>query len=98
MRLAAFPPRHVSMYGMDSTAAIREFLEARFHASLAGRAIERDTSLFASGIVDSFGVLELIAFLEDTFGVTIDTSRHDLLEFDSIAKIDGLLQGIRGGR
>jgi acyl carrier protein len=83
---------------MDSTTAIREFLEGRFQSSLAGRAIERDTSLFASGIVDSFGVLELIAFLEDTFGVTIDTTRHDLPEFDSIAKIESLLDRTRGVR
>ena len=83
------------MYGMDSTPAIREFLQQRFHATLAGRPLDRDTSLFASGIVDSFGVLELIAFLEDTYGVTIDTARHDLLEFDSIAKIETLLGRLR---
>jgi acyl carrier protein len=43
-------------------------------------------------------VLELIAFLEDTFGVTIDTARHDLPEFDSIAKIETLLDRTRGVR
>ena len=83
------------MYEMDSMATVRTFLEQRFQSSLAGRAIDRDTSLFASGIVDSFGVLELIAFLEDTYGVTIDTSRHDLIEFDSIAKIELLLSRLR---
>jgi acyl carrier protein len=38
--------------------------------------------------------LELIAFLEDAFGVTIDTSRHDLTEFDSLNKVVDLLDRI----
>jgi acyl carrier protein len=74
---------------------IREFLQSRFRSALAGRAIGDDDRLFSSGIIDSFGVLELIAFLEDSFGVTIDTTRHDLKEFDSINKIVELLDRVR---
>ncbi len=80
---------------MSSTDVIREFLHSRFRAALAGRTVGDDDRLFSSGVIDSFGVLELIAFLEDTFGVTIDTSRHDLQEFDSISKITDLLDRVR---
>lgn len=83
---------------MDETAAIREFLQSRFRAALGGRTLERGDALFSSGIVDSFGVLELIAFLEDTFGVTIDTAQHDLLEFDTIEKIEAVVGRLREGR
>jgi len=67
------------------------FLERRFRASLAGRRVDADTPLLSTGIVDSFGVLELIAFLEETFGVEIDPGRHDLADLDTVAKIAALV-------
>jgi acyl carrier protein len=71
--------------------AIRAFVTERFKATVGNTAIGPDTPLFSSGIVDSFGVLELIAFLEDTFHIQIDPARHELSEFDSAAKIAGLV-------
>lgn len=53
--------------------------------------VDRYTRLVSSGIVDSFGVLELIAFLEERFGVDIDPARHELEEFDTVAKIVALV-------
>lgn len=79
---------------MPAVDIIREFLQSRFRSALAGRALDDDAPLFSSGVIDSFGVLELIAFLEDSFGVTIDTSRHDLTEFDSLTKVVDLLDRI----
>ncbi len=76
-------------------ARILAFLESRFRAALAGRPVDRDTPLFSTRIVDSFGVLELIAFLEETFGVDIDPGRHDLLEFDTVARIAALVAALR---
>jgi acyl carrier protein len=80
---------------------ILAFLESRFRASLAGRRVDADTPLFSTGIVDSFGVLELIAFLEETFGVDIDPARYDLADFDAVAKVARLvatLQSTHGPR
>ena len=70
---------------------ILTFLEDRSRAALAGRRVALDTPLFSTGIVDSFGVLELIAFLEETFGVEIDPGRHYLADFDTVAKIAALV-------
>jgi|GEM_PF-3234030 len=47
--------------------------------------------IFTSGLVDSFGVLRLIAFLEEKFNITIDTNEHEINEFDSLSKINNLL-------
>ena len=71
---------------------ILEFVRGQFKASMGSRPIGPDTALFSTGIVDSFGVLELIAFLEDTFGVDIDPARHELLEFDTASEIAALVQ------
>ena len=46
-------------------------------------------------VTKPFGVLELMAFLEDTFHITIDSSRHELHEFDTIEKIVALVERCR---
>jgi len=74
---------------------IADFIRTRFRSSLRHGALKNDDPLFSTGVIDSFGVLELIAFLEDTFRITIDTSRHELSEFDSVDKIAALVRGAR---
>jgi len=75
---------------------VADFVRSRFRSSLRGGDLRYDDALFSTGVIDSFGVLELIAFLEDTFRITIDTSRHELREFDSVDKIVALVRGARG--
>lgn len=76
--------------------AVQEFIRKAFRAQVAVRPLDADTLLFSSGIIDSFGVLELIAFLEEAFQVEIDTARHDLTEFDTVRKITVLVVKLRG--
>lgn len=71
--------------------AILDFIRNRFRASIGRTVIDRNTPLFTGRIVDSFGVLELIAFLEERFGVEIDPGRHELEEFDTVGKIAALV-------
>ena len=80
---------------MTTPETVTAFLTSRFHASLPGGRLGADDPLFSSGIVDSFGVLELIAFLEDTFHVSIDTAQHELTEFDSVNRIVALVEQAR---
>ena len=77
---------------MTTQETVTTFLKTRFHASLRGGQLGADEPLFSSGIVDSFGVLELIAFLEDTFHISIDTAQHELMEFDSVNQIVALVE------
>jgi len=76
---------------------VASFIRSRFRSSLPGGTLTNDDALFSTGVIDSFGVLELIAFLEDTFRITIDTNRHDLSEFDSVNKIAELVRGAQQG-
>ena len=84
------------MAAMTTEETVLAFVKTRFHAALRDGQLGPDDALFSSGIVDSFGVLELIAFLEDTFAITIDTSRHDLVEFDSVDRIVALVHAAGG--
>jgi acyl carrier protein len=76
---------------------VTEFLASHFHIAFAGGPPGPDDKLFSSGAVDSFGVLELIVFLEDTFGIVIDPARHDLSQFDSVRQIVALVERLREG-
>jgi acyl carrier protein len=75
---------------MTDHDAIREFISSRFANAIRGE-LNGTTPLFSSGIVDSFGVLELIAFLEDRFQITIDPGRHQLTDFDTIDCVANLV-------
>ncbi len=52
---------------------IRAFLASNFYMADAD-ALESHTSLLDQGIVDSAGVLEVIGFIEETFGITVEDS------------------------
>ena len=51
-----------------------------------------DDSFMESGIIDSTGILELVRFLESTFGITVADEELIPDNLDSINKIIGFLQ------
>jgi len=55
---------------------VRRFISERFLFN-DKRAIPGDQSFFDSGLVDSMGILELISFLEERFGVRVED--HELV-------------------
>lgn len=74
---------------MDSATTsmrIREFIETNF--LFGGSAtFDDDASLLESGVLDSTGVIEMIAFLEDEFEVSFDDSELLAENFDSISRV-----------
>jgi acyl carrier protein len=79
-------------------AAICEFVHERFRVAVGPRRLGADSPLFSSGVIDSFGLLELIAFLEDAYGVTIDPVRHDLMTLDTPRRIAALVTALHQPR
>lgn len=51
-------------------ATVRAFIESEFLYMRPGVVIADDDSLMKKGVVDSMGVLEVMQFLSDTFGVS----------------------------
>ena len=72
---------------------IREFVLLNF--VMADETLGEHESLTHAGIVDSTGLLELVLFLEDTFGLTI--AQEDVLpeRFDSLALLTDYVQAQR---
>ena len=77
---------------MSAAEKIAAFLVGRFRAAIRGGELAFDDPLISSGIIDSFGVLELIAFLEDTFGIVLDPTRLALSEFETVNSISALVE------
>ncbi|MDP2366005.1 MAG: acyl carrier protein, partial [Ignavibacteria bacterium] len=57
-----------------------------------GAKLSVDTPLFEKGIIDSTGVLELVAFIEDNFNVTVTDDELVQDNFSSLLAIEKFLQ------
>lgn len=68
---------------------VRQFIGENFYVTdLEGPSpLDDEASLIDSGIVDSTGVLEVIAFLEDEYGISIEEREIVPDNFESIGRI-----------
>ena len=71
---------------------IRSFIEQNFFFCDGVADLPDDASLLESGIIDSTGILEVIAFLETEFGMTIADEEIVPENLDSISAIAAFIQ------
>jgi len=57
-----------------------------------GRIINPDELLISGGIIDSFHLVDLALYVEDSFGVHIDDSELNADTFDSLYQLVELIQ------
>jgi len=57
-----------------------------------GKVLLPDEKLIMSGMVDSFSLVDLSIFVEDTFGVHIADTELNADSFDTSAELAGLIQ------
>ena len=70
----------------DTTVEIRDFVVSTFMFGDAD-SLKDDTSFMSGGIIDSTGILELIFFLEDTYGVKVQPEEMIPANLDSVNKV-----------
>jgi len=56
------------------------------------RKIRADEPLISSGLIDSFSLVDLALFIEDTFGVHIDDIELNAQTFDTLDQLANLIQ------
>ena len=76
---------------MQAKSQIRDFITTNFYVADPS-ALEDRASLLEHGVIDSTGVLEVIAFIEETFGITVDDSEMLPENLDSIERIAAFVQ------
>jgi acyl carrier protein len=57
-----------------------------------GRLIRPDEALVSSGMVDSFSLVDLAIFVEQTFGVRIDDTELNAQSFDTLSQLVALIE------
>lgn len=77
------------------SAALEAFIRENFHVVDSDPYFDRNVSLWEEGYVDSTGVVEVIAFLEETFNVTITEQILFSPDFTSIAGMSKLIVGLK---
>lgn len=84
---------------MDSAAnveeKIRDFIVRHLMLKHSGAELDLDQALLESGIMTSFGIVELVTYMEHTFGVTIDD--YDVVpeNFQTVRAIARLVESKR---
>jgi len=66
---------------------IRTFILENFLFTDDGSQLQNDASFLEEGVVDSTGVLELVMFVEETFGVTVEDEEILPENFDSVTQL-----------
>ena len=59
------------------------------------RKIAADEPLLSSGLIDSFSLMDLALFVEDTFGVRIEDTELNANTFDDLAQLAALIESRR---
>jgi acyl carrier protein len=76
---------------MEINQQVREFISSNFYVQDV-TALADDASLLEHGIIDSTGVLEVITFIEDTFGLTVEDKEMLPENLDSIERISSFVR------
>jgi len=69
---------------MDVQTKIRQYILENLLFTDDGAELADDASLLERGIIDSTGVLEIVLFLEEEFGIAIKASEMLPENFDSV--------------
>ncbi len=82
------------MQSAQTTTRLREFVIANFYIP-PGMPLEESTSFLEQGIIDSTGVLELVTFIEEHFGVTVRDEDLVPANFDSLRALAAFVERLR---
>jgi acyl carrier protein len=56
------------------------------------RKIAAEEPLISSGLIDSFSLMDLVLYIEDTFGVRIEDTELNANIFDNLSQLSALIE------
>ena len=75
----------------DIDAALSQFIATQI-LKQPSRIISPTEALISSGLIDSFHLVDLALFVEDTFGVRIDDTELNADTFDTLEQLGALIR------
>jgi acyl carrier protein len=70
---------------------LKQFIMTEVNPDLNLAGIEDDEPLLESGIIDSLGVLKILAFLDEEFGIDLSADQVKVEKFKNISSICALV-------
>ena len=77
---------------MSDTISQLETFIAKKILKQPNRKIGADEALISGGLIDSFSLMDLALFVEDTFGVRIEDTELNAQTFDSLTQLSALIE------
>jgi acyl carrier protein len=78
----------------DTIASLCTFIATKI-LKQPSRVIAADESLISSGLIDSFSLMDLALYVEDTFGVRIEDTELNADTFDNLTQLTALIDSRR---
>ena len=75
----------------DTTSQLADFIASKI-LKQPNRKISNDESLISSGLIDSFSLMDLALYVEDTFGVRIEDTELNADTFDNLTQLIALIE------
>jgi len=75
----------------DIDATIAQFIAIEI-LKQPSRTISPTEALISSGLIDSFHLVDLALFVEDTFGVHVDDTELNVDTFDTLQQLSSLIR------
>lgn len=72
--------------------SVREFIVTNFLFGDTSNRLSDQDSLLEKGIIDSTGVVHLVSFVEEAFGITVDDEEILPENFDTISRLTQFVQ------
>ena len=72
------------------TSALAKFIVEKI-LKQPNKVIKLDEALISSGLIDSFSLMDLALFVEDTFGVRIEDTELNAQTFDNLNQLANLI-------
>jgi acyl carrier protein len=74
----------------ENIARLEQFIAAKI-LKQPNRKIGADEALISSGLVDSFSLMDIALFVEDSFGVRIEDTELNAQSFDTLSQLSALI-------
>jgi acyl carrier protein len=83
---------------MSVSAEIEQFILSELTQGRGITEIDPSENLLSKGIVDSHGVMELVGFLEERYGIAVGDEDLSPENFESVASIEAFVARKRNGQ
>lgn len=76
-------------------AEIKQFIESELLADDRGIDLAGDRPLITSGLIDSMGLLQILGYIQQKFGVDLMATGSPM-DFDSVGALSAAVRRVRG--